>query len=160
MLISWMLFFVGCAYFSPEEKVDVVVEKVMRQESFASAVDTLIKDVHELWEKKTQEDMRLAQKKVHQFYEKEAQYAFSLLHQQYPQEVLAAEHQLGWVILRLDRHTSRSFRREAGYLEKLSKHLRRCAELLPKEALEPPVESTTINSNGGAPIDSSSMSAL
>ena len=163
MLFSLLLFFTGCSYFSTEESPSVVVaEKVILQETFVSAADAIIQDVQELWEKKTQEDKRRAQKKLHQFYEKEAYHAFALLQQQHPQEVLAAEHQLGWVIYRLDHHTSRSFRREAGYLEKLSTLLHRCAELLPKEQPKPPVDSKVLETESPLeiPVDSSSVSAL
>ena len=44
--------------------------------------------------------------------------------------VLEAEQQLGWVIHRLGRHTSHSFRREAGYWKAVNK-LHACASLLP-----------------------------
>ena len=94
----------------------------------------MIHSVRVLWEKKTTKDKREAQKILLRFYEEKAQHVFSFLHTEQGHDILAAEHQLGWVIHRLERHTSRDFRREGAYLEKLSRHLKTCGSYLPTES--------------------------
>lgn len=134
LLFSYL--FLACSSFSVEEKAaDTNVAVVLVKENFLEEVDALLLDVRVLWEKRGPADRRSAQKKLQDFYDRRAIHVFSTLHHEHSMDVLAAEQQLGWVIHRLGRHTSRSFHREAGYLEKLSKKLHGCAALIP----EPPV---------------------
>ncbi len=159
MLLS--LFFFACSYF-PDQNVSVVETpvEVIVEEDFTKEIDTLLAEVRVLWEKRERADVRAAQQKLHQFYEDRAMHVFSSLHGAHPITVLEAEQQLGWVIHRLGRHTSHSFRREAGYLEKLSNKLHACAALLPESPKEePPTEESSAN-EAKVTNDSSSVSAL
>ena len=151
LLFSW--FFLACSYF-PEQKIsaaDTSVEIII-EEDFTQEIEQLLVEVRALWEKREKVDKRAAQMKLHQFYEDRAMHVFASLHNEHTMVVLEAEQQLGWVIHRLGRHTSHSFRREAGYLEKLSNKLHACASLLP----EAPKEEA---SNGEIPSEEASNEA-
>jgi hypothetical protein len=156
MLLFSFLF--ACSSFSMEEEpVDSAVEVVLLKEDFVEELEGLLVDVRVLWEKRERADRRAAQKKLQDFYERRAIYVFSRLHDDHPMEVLAAEQQLGWVIHRLGRHTSRSFRREAGYLEKLSKKMSACAVLIPEPTV---LETETSKEEKVIPLPQDSVSTL
>ncbi|MGC6493458.1 MAG: hypothetical protein ACON5B_11525 [Myxococcota bacterium] len=159
-----MLFFLictACSYLPSKmsSTVDTSVEIIVEAD-FTQEVDDLLEDVRILWEKREKADKRAAQRKLHQFYEDRAAHVFSSLHSEYPIAVLEAEQQLGWVIHRLGRHTSHSFRREAGYLEKLSKKLYTCASLLPEPPKPEAIEKDTSVEKSDASGGTSSVSAL
>jgi hypothetical protein len=163
--MSFSVFFILCAcslFPSAEVSSFDDSELVIRPLDFTKSIDTLIVEVQELWEKRGNADRRQAKKLLFQFYEQEGNYIFARLREENPKEVLAAEHQLGWVIHRLDRYTSRSFRREAGYLEKLSVKLRTCSDLLPEPPpiIEAPNEEANNQNKGVDVVPNSSMSAL
>ena len=155
------LFFAACSYFS-DKKVSVVDTSVeiIVEEDFTQEVDTLLAEVRVLWEQREKVDKRTAQRKLHQFYEDRAVHVFSSLHDDHPVAVLEAEQQLGWVIHRLGRHTSHSFRREAGYLEKLSRKLYACATLLPEPPTPEPIQEEIPVEAEKVSEGSSSVSAL
>ena len=153
LLFSW--FFFACSYFSEQNiySADTSVSIII-EEDFTQEIDTLLVEVRTLWEKREKADKRVAQRKLNQFYEDRAMHVFASLHSEHSMIVLEAEQQLGWVIHRLGRHTSHSFRREAAYLEKLSNKLHACASLLP-EAPKEEVPKTEASAEGP-----SSVSAL
>lgn len=162
LLFSW--FFLACSYFSEQNisSADTSVEIII-EEDFTQEIDTLLVEVRTLWEKREKADKRAAQRKLHQFYEDRAMHVFASLHNEHSMIVLEAEQQLGWVIHRLGRHTSHSFRREAGYLEKLSKKLHACAVLLPdapKEELNEDLPIDEAAHNEKKSVAPSSVSAL
>ena len=133
MFLLFLFIFSACSYFSKDVPEEIIALDVPTSVDFSEDVDHMIHSVRVLWENKTTKDKREAQKILLRFYEEKAQHVFAFLHTEHGNDILAAEHQLGWVIHRLERHTSRSFRREAGYLEKLSRHLKTCSSLLPVE---------------------------
>ena len=157
-MLFFFLFLTACSYF-PDKKSSTVDTSVaiIVEEDFTQEVDVLMEEVRTLWEKREKADKRAAQRKLHQFYEDRAIHVFASLHNEHSMIVLEAEHQLGWVIHRLGRHTSHSFRREAGYLEKLSKKLHACAVLLPDAPKEEPSEDLPSEKK---PVAPSSVSAL
>jgi len=141
MVVFVLLLLSGCSYFPQDVHEEVVTQEMPTSADFSQNVDHIIERVGVLWKNKKNKDKREAQKILMNFYEEKAQHVFAFLHSDHANDILAAEHQLGWVIHRLDRHTSRSFNREAGYLEKLSRHLKVCGSFLPAEiALELPSE--------------------
>ena len=160
-MMLFSLFFFACSYFPEQKKsaVDTAVEIIV-EEDFTQEIDTLLADVRVLWEKREKAHKRAAQRKLHQFYETHAMHVFTSLHDEHSIVVLEAEQQLGWVIHRLGRHTSHSFRREARYLEKLSKKLHACATLLPQAPKEEPASEEASNSDSKESVESSSVSAL
>lgn len=160
-MMLFSLFFLACSYF-PEKKVSVADTSVeiIVEEDFNQEIDVLLAEVRVLWEKRERADKRTAQRKLHKFYEDRAVHVFASLHDEHPIIVLEAEQQLGWVIHRLGRHTSHSFRREAGYLEKLSIKLRACASLLPEPSKEEPHNESEATMEKVDSTGSSSVSAL
>ncbi|MAA79478.1 MAG: hypothetical protein CL916_09480 [Deltaproteobacteria bacterium] len=159
-MMLFFLFFSACSYFP--EKTSTVVEtsvEIIVEEDFIQEVDALVEEVRILWKKREKVDKRSAQRKLKQFYEDRAVHVFSSLHSDHPIAVLEAEQQLGWVIHRLGRHTSHSFRREEGYLEKLSNKLHACASLLPEPPKPEPVEEHSVQEEN-ASQGNSSVSAL
>ena len=160
-MLFFFLFLAACSYF-PDKKSSTVDTSVaiIVEADFTQEVDVLIEEVRTLWEKRERVDKRAAQRKLHQFYEDRAIHVFSALHRDHPIAVLEAEQQLGWVIHRLGRHTSHSFRREAGYLEKLATKLYACASLLPEPPKPEPVQEETSGQNEPVSEGASSVSAL
>ena len=139
VFLLWLLS--GCSYLSQDVHEEVIAQEVPTTANFSQSVDHVIERVRVLWENKKTKDKREAQKILMRFYEEKAQHVFAFLHSEHAHDIVAAEHQLGWVIHRLDRHTSRSFNKEAGYLEKLSRKLKVCGSFLPTEiTLDPPAQ--------------------
>jgi hypothetical protein len=163
MSLSVLLFLFSCSFFSSRDiSSHQVPEVVINPVEFTQSIDTLLSDVQVLWEKRGSSDRRQAQQQIYDFYEREANHIFTQLRDAHPQDVLAAEHQLGWVIHRLGRYTSRSFRREAGYLEKLSVKLKACSDLLPEPVpiIEEPIEGASLLEQTREEDSDSSLSAL
>ena len=90
-------------------------------------------EIEALWENDQKVD---AYKKLQSYYLSDLAPLFSQLYTDHPMEVMQAEHQVGWVLHRLTRNKSNSFRYETSYLQKLEVRLDVCFELLP----EPPAQ--------------------
>ena len=65
---------------------------------------------------------------------------FEYLYDEYHTEVIATEHQIGWVLHRLRYAPSKSQKREQAYLKKLSQHIKDCISLLPEKVEDPLVD--------------------
>lgn len=100
----------------------------------------VMREIEELWKKDQRVD---ATKKLQSYYLSDLAPLFSQLYADHPMEVMQAEHQVGWVLHRLTRNKSNSFRYETSYLQKLEVRLDVCFALLPKE--EPQEESAALS---------------
>ena len=92
-------------------------------------ISQTIQEVTALWKEEKQVE---ATHKIELLYKRELKDMFALLYDQNGLTVMAAEHQVGWVLHRLKYKKSSSFKREKGYLQKLHLSLDRCVQLLPE----------------------------
>ncbi len=137
-LIGIVLLLISCSatwiFYDPLQYLAEPVEPVgFDHAAFLDEIDRAEAELLQLW---LDNQRRPAQSRLVVLHET-LKPVFEHLYDDHHHAVIAAEHQIGWVLHRLRYAPSKSKKREQAYLKNLSQHLKDCIELLPERTIAP-----------------------